>query len=213
MPPYQQPALGGPYPRQLQEWPGQQPQQPHPPAPVPPKKRSSTAKVVGIIAAVAVGLGVAGGITAAALNSNSGVAAGLGATPTTRAASPTPKSAAPALSAWWNGGAKDRSTAIGNDFSKVAQEAAASNYPGVQVACSQAQKDVKAAQASGQAPDAQAQGLWAAAMASYAQASTDCITAVATQNTDLVLKASNEINAGNDSLRQLAARISQLGAN
>lgn len=211
-----------PYPRGSQPYPPQQPYPyqgrpeygTYPTGPQPPiypaapataapvRRRSRRATVV--VAIVAAGLTFGGlGLVVAALThdtSSSTSAAGGGTAP------------ARSVATWRDGGGAALVKAITEDFVAISFNAKSLNATTTHASCTKLQTDVEAAQAYQQIPDRQAQTAWAAALALYARAATDCVSGTTGGfNAALISKSGDELAQGNTQLEAVTARVRALG--
>lgn len=199
---------------------GQEPEAPQ------PKKQNGYLKaflvIVGIIVALIIIVGIAGGH-----NANSGsTSVTVPPTPTTAAAttdapapSPTPTptqntalAIAQQITNWWNGGGSGDTSNITRDFSAIVTDASNSDLTSLSGDCSTLSSDITVAQSYDPIPDAQAQTRWKIALTDYQQGADDCVAGANAQDPATITKASNEMASGNTELNAVSTRIKAIGA-
>lgn len=131
-----------------------------------------------------------------------------------RTATPAPTrdaALAAAVARWVAVGGEEDLATLGEDFTVLEQAASAGQLPVMGAGCRQLGIDVRAAQGHAPIPDARAERYWAAALARYARGAADCVAGTGTNDTGLMVKASNEIIEGSDDLDQVTNRLNEIG--
>lgn len=204
------------------------------PAPVPPDPaaapRRRTYLIAGVVAAVVV---LGGGAIALAAGGNGGTRtvplagataphSALPAVPAASAAAPPPAPATPAphrtiaseraLVSWLTRGGLVRLNALGNDFAALQRAGQDNAQPAaVKGACTGLKRDVASAQRYAPIPDRVAEKYWRSALADYASGARDCVNAATALDSQLLLTAGKELQAGTKALQQVSARLKALG--
>src|SRR6266536_550349 len=182
-----------------------QPWHAEPPAPGPPRRRRRTGLVVLLACAAVLLLCCGGAAIAAGLSAQKNHETTGPATSTT-AASPM-STTVQAIRAWLAGGGANLVSALGKDFDAFGATRGNPDPAAVRSTCVTLQKDIEAAQAYKPIPDAEAQRDWAAALAAYARAATDCIAGIDATNAAVLNRSATEMGQGTDALSKLNARL------
>jgi hypothetical protein len=120
----------------------------------------------------------------------------------------------PALAAavvhWFAQGGEPRISALQTDFEKIARAASAADLATVKSGCGTLVADVDKAQHYAALPDAQAQHHWSSALKLYAQGAADCVNGAQRAESDLMVKANNEVMRGSAELTKATERIQDI---
>jgi hypothetical protein len=125
-------------------------------------------------------------------------------------AAPPDPDTAQAVAKWvLNGGEKDLK-ALGADFGELEKAATANDLTGMSTSCKHLQRDVHASQDYDPIPDQEAQASWSAALDQYEKGAKDCISGADNVDSDLLIKASQEIIDGSADLQMVTARLKEI---
>jgi hypothetical protein len=125
-------------------------------------------------------------------------------------ATPPDPGTAKAVAKWVLNGGEDDLKALGTDFGELEKAANASDLKAMSTSCKHLQRDVRASQDYDPIPDKKAQTSWSAALNQYEQGAKDCIKGADSVNSDLLIKASQEIIDGSTDLQKVTARLKEI---
>ena len=115
-----------------------------------------------------------------------------------------------AVADWVLNGGETELKALGTEFGELAQAANASDLQAISLSCTHLQRDVQAAQDYDPIPDNTAHESWSAALDEYEHGAKDCVTGADNVDSDLLIKASQELIDGRKDLQDVTARLQEI---